>query len=231
LTRSLTIVKLQTVTASATDKPLTSAGRSSRDDILVAAIDMFAELGYAGTSMRALGRAVGMKESALYHYFDSKDALFNAMIESVVMRRASLVEAELRTASKKPLRALLTQLTRFIYEHMETPLERKFWRIMMAEGRRIVGAIELLGQLILRQRQAFLQIFEELRASGGMRSDVRVEIFILHFIAPIILMTNAPMGGGKGPIHMKKDDFIKAHVDFLLEAVAPRANKADRKRK
>ena len=125
-------------------KPHTSAGRTTRDEILVAAIDMFADCGYAGTSMRALGRAVGMKESALYHYFDSKDALFNAAIESVVMRRADLVAAELRSVASKPLRQVLLKLTRFIYEHMETPLERKFWRILMSEGPRIAGVIELL---------------------------------------------------------------------------------------
>ena len=73
----------------------------------------------------------------------------------------------------------------------------------------------------MRQRQAFTHIFDELRRNGVIRKDVPTEIFQLHFIAPIILMTNALMGGGKGPIHMKKDDFLKAHVDFLLQAVRP----------
>jgi AcrR family transcriptional regulator len=203
------------------ERVLTSAGRTTREQILDAAMDMFADKGFAGTSMRALGRAVGMKESALYHYFESKEQLFQAMLELVLERRAKLFEAEVGSSSKRPLGEILTNLARFLMAHLETPLERKFWRIIMAEGPRLPGTIETLHKLMYRHRQNGIKLVETLQARGLIRKDIAPEIFLVHFFAPIIVASNAPMGGGKGPITMNKEQFIKGHVAFLLAAVKP----------
>jgi AcrR family transcriptional regulator len=46
------------------------------DDVLAAAAMLFAERGYAATSMRDIGERVGLLGGSLYHYVKSKDALF-----------------------------------------------------------------------------------------------------------------------------------------------------------
>lgn len=46
--------------------------------ILVAARKAFADTGYAGTTMRAVGRAAGVDPALVYHYFGSKEALLDA---------------------------------------------------------------------------------------------------------------------------------------------------------
>lgn len=51
-----------------------------RARILEAAATLMAERGYAGTSMRAIGRAAGMTQSNLYNHFQSKeDILYQGM--------------------------------------------------------------------------------------------------------------------------------------------------------
>ncbi|HZQ49861.1 MAG TPA: helix-turn-helix domain-containing protein [Candidatus Dormibacteraeota bacterium] len=52
-----------------------------RRRILEAATQLFAERGYETTGMRDLAAAVGMSPPALYHYFESKEALMDALIE------------------------------------------------------------------------------------------------------------------------------------------------------
>ena len=42
--------------------------------------ELFADKGYFGTSLRDVATAVGVRESALYNYFKSKEALFDALI-------------------------------------------------------------------------------------------------------------------------------------------------------
>lgn len=48
--------------------------------ILDAALKVFAEQGYSGTTMDAVAAASGLSKPTLYQYFDSKEALFQAMM-------------------------------------------------------------------------------------------------------------------------------------------------------
>lgn len=52
-----------------------------RRRILDAATELFAQRGYANTGMRDLAAAVGMSAPAIYHYFESKEALMEALID------------------------------------------------------------------------------------------------------------------------------------------------------
>ena len=58
-------------TAGAAAKP-----GSRQDEVIAAAAQLFAERGYAGTSIRDIGEKVGLLGGSLYHYIRSKDALF-----------------------------------------------------------------------------------------------------------------------------------------------------------
>ena len=56
-------------------RPRNADGQRTRQAILDAALDLFSEKGYFGTSLRDVATAVGVRESALYNYFAGKDAL------------------------------------------------------------------------------------------------------------------------------------------------------------
>ncbi|MDO8915649.1 MAG: helix-turn-helix domain-containing protein [Coriobacteriia bacterium] len=51
-----------------------------RGEILDAALQVFAEKGYAGGSMRDIATVVGVSEPALYRHFPGKEALFLALV-------------------------------------------------------------------------------------------------------------------------------------------------------
>jgi AcrR family transcriptional regulator len=51
----------------------------TREKILAAAIDLFAERGYEGTSMRDIANLVGIRESAIYRHYAGKDAILQAI--------------------------------------------------------------------------------------------------------------------------------------------------------
>ena len=75
-------------------RPRNADGQGTRQAILDAALDLFAEKGFFGTSLRDVAAAVGVRESALYNYFTGKDALFEALLadhqNSRAARRAPL---------------------------------------------------------------------------------------------------------------------------------------------
>ncbi len=64
-------------------KRLTPQGAESRERLLLGAIDLISESGYAATSVDAICRHAGTAKTALYWHFKSKEGLLNAIIERV----------------------------------------------------------------------------------------------------------------------------------------------------
>lgn len=60
--------------------------------VLETAATLFAERGYAGTSLQNIADAVGLSRPSLYHYVDSKAGVLEALVEDVTMTAANLVE-------------------------------------------------------------------------------------------------------------------------------------------
>jgi len=53
--------------------------------VLDAAAELFVQQGYAGTTLRQIAAAVGMKAGSIYHHFDSKEALFIAVLNDGIV--------------------------------------------------------------------------------------------------------------------------------------------------
>ncbi|WP_194239534.1 TetR/AcrR family transcriptional regulator [Pseudactinotalea terrae] len=56
-------------------------GIAKREEILTIALDVVAREGYGGTSLRELADAVGLSQTGLLHYFESKDELLTAVLK------------------------------------------------------------------------------------------------------------------------------------------------------
>src|SRR5512139_3144151 len=72
------------------------AGRSTdsrRPALLDAAARLFAERGFAGTSMRDIAASVGMLSGSIYYHFPSKQALLMAVHEESVRHTVRAVDA------------------------------------------------------------------------------------------------------------------------------------------
>lgn len=60
--------------------------RNTKEVILLVALDLFSERGFDGTSIRDIARAIGIRESALYKHYASKQAIFDALFEGMKQR-------------------------------------------------------------------------------------------------------------------------------------------------
>ena len=80
---------------------------NTREKVLETATDLFAEKGYAATSVREIVAKVGVSKPVLYYYFQSKEGLFYAILEWAGNVQQSILE-EIFEASG-------TVLDRFIF--------------------------------------------------------------------------------------------------------------------
>jgi AcrR family transcriptional regulator len=86
---------------------------NARERILGTAIDMFAEKGYAGTSVREIVEQAGVSKPVLYYYFQSKEGLFLAILEMAENLQKELLASILESSGDVFERLLL--LYRRIY--------------------------------------------------------------------------------------------------------------------
>jgi AcrR family transcriptional regulator len=71
-------------------------GQERRQAIIDAAIRLFSEKGFRGTTTRELAAAVGVTEPVLYQHFETKRELYSAILESRLQYTVEGFEAEMR---------------------------------------------------------------------------------------------------------------------------------------
>src|SRR5580693_9236779 len=109
----------------------TQADRSAetRTRILEAALNEFASHGLAGARTEQIAAAAGVNKALLYYYFESKEKLYLAALESVAARvRDSSLAAILSDASpgERVLRVALNHFDRIL-------TQREFQSLMQQE--------------------------------------------------------------------------------------------------
>lgn len=56
----------------------------TKDRILAAALEMFSQNGYAGTNIRELSASLGLVKSGVYKHYESKEAIWNALLDQMI---------------------------------------------------------------------------------------------------------------------------------------------------
>ena len=99
---------------------------TSAERILSTALDLFAVKGYDATAVREICEAAGITKPTLYHFYGSKDGVFQALVRGGFQQYRQMVDAAM--AARGSWRDRVKLLTRSVFESAsEKPL---FWRFM-----------------------------------------------------------------------------------------------------
>jgi AcrR family transcriptional regulator len=93
--------------------------QAKTDAIVASAWQLAREHGIAGISLRTLAGLVGMRQPSLYEYFDSKDALYDAMFADGNRQLIERIEA--LELPEEPLAALKAYLATYLEFAVEDP--------------------------------------------------------------------------------------------------------------
>ncbi len=200
-------------------RPRNADGQRTRQAILEAALDLFAQKGFFGTSLRDVATAVGVRESALYNYFPSKDALFEALLladqHSKVERLTSLAEERITD-----VQAFLEQLALEALESFAEQRQQQLFRIMMSDGIRLArdGRINLFEQLGDR-RERMEVIMRRLVREGWLRA-ADPQMLAMSFAAPLFMFRHLDAIGADLPLIRRPADFARQHVEQFLRGAS-----------
>lgn len=148
----------------------TGADLSSRERILQAGRDLFAEDGYENTTTSAIARRAGTSESQLIKHFGSKEGLLEGIFEAAWGRLAQGAQSALEEAAS-PLERLQT-LTELMAASLEG--DKQLRTLFLLEARRIRkhGRTVLMTQgfqQMLHLAEGFLR---EMKEQGVLRPEL-----------------------------------------------------------
>jgi AcrR family transcriptional regulator len=136
------------------------------NEILRVAAEVLGERGYQGTSLEEVADRLDLAKASLYHYFDSKEALFSACLgtaaEEVIRRLTAIADEE--GSPTERLRKLIVEQVRFTsYEYSE--LSRLFLRHLEWPD----SIDQKIHDWQARHDEIFKRVIEEGTASGELQ--------------------------------------------------------------
>lgn len=138
-------------------------------ELMTAALQVFAERGFAATRLEEVAQRAGVSKGTVYLYFDSKEALFKAAVESAVMPALEAGEAIAADPAQPPAEALRAFVF-WWWEQIGASDIGALPKLLVAE----VGNFPELGRwfhdnLILRGKRAAARIISRGIESGEFR--------------------------------------------------------------
>jgi AcrR family transcriptional regulator len=172
--------------------PAKESGQTKRR-ILEAAIDMFSKNGYSAVSVREITKHVGIKESALYNHYKTKDeilesiySLFTSMREGNGFPNAEQLEAMLKQTDAE---TFLKQGFEQFVSTIENPLLTQIWRILNIEQYRDQRAREIILTHIYKGTIDFLEsAFEILQREKKIQDSFSARTLAIEYQYPIFAM-------------------------------------------
>lgn len=187
--------------------------RNTRSDVVAAAGRLFAERGYHGTSMRDLGRELGLLGSSLYSHVESKQDL----LVEVVAEGARLFEA----AANKAISAggsPVEQLRHLTGGHVNVVLDNlDVARTFLNEARMLDDERR---SLVLEARDRYEAVFREVIAAGVREGLFRDNIDPKISAIFALSVLNAIERWYRPEGTLDRDDLVEELAQFVLNAIS-----------
>jgi AcrR family transcriptional regulator len=205
----------------AAEQPHAPGRTRTRERLIDAALELFAERGYEGTSVGAIESAAGLapRSGALYKHFPSKRALLGAALADR-MDAIDRIDARMDLLSAGDLRTELTMIGRMALGELDN--ERLLARVVMKDGDRfpeiaadfhdaLVARGRALGIAWLQSRAVALGIdLADAEATGEVLVDALVGRALKGFM----------LGERLGVV--ERDRFVAAWVELGVRVLEPR---------
>lgn len=186
--------------------------RNTREDVVQAAGRLFAERGYHGTSMRDLGKELGLLGSSLYSHIDTKQEL----LVEVVERGGRLFQASAASALAVEGSAA-DRLRRFVAGHIDVVLDHvDEARTFLNEARSLEPAYR---RRVLAARDRYEGVLRELLGAGAVDGSLAAGadpklagIFILSILNAVDRWFHEPGGIDRDALVDEIFSFVTAGI-------------------
>jgi AcrR family transcriptional regulator len=189
--------------------------------IINAALEEFAEKGYAAARLDDVAAKAGISKGLVYVYFKTKEELFKAVVRAFIVPRFEALVAELE-ASPASAEALIRGPIRAFMKSIPKSRIRVIARLLIAEGPKhpdLTGFYH--AEVVSRGKQLLSGIIARGVERGEFRPNALTE-FPQLLMAPVIMAVIwTTLFDRHDPLDT--DRLIDAHVELVLRALRPDA--------
>jgi len=158
----------------------------TKERILTKALELFSQKGYEGTNINELMESVGLVKSAMYRHFDSKEAIWNALLDRLIAyyeeRFGSPERLPPVPESQEELLAMTMRMVNFTVHDETVVMTRKLLTIEQFRDER---ARQLATKHFLTGlTEMFTHVFSGMMDKGLLRRD-DPELLALSYTAPV----------------------------------------------
>ena len=189
------------------------------DEIVGAAMAVFAEKGFAAAKLDDIARRAGVSKGAVYLYFETKEDIFRAVVERAISPNVGAIRA-MAAAHPGPLADLLQTVTRVIAGAVETTPLGGVLKMVVGEARNFPEIARVWhDQLVSQAIGALTEAIANAQARGEVKpGDPRM--YALQVISPLLVgvlwrETFVPVGAP--PFDLTA--LMRQHLDTLLRGV------------
>jgi len=190
-------------------------------EILDAALAEFAEKGFAAARLQDIAARAGVAKGTIYLYFESKEAVFTALVKDRIGNQLSLV-AEAVSQHEGPISDLLAGLIRTIGNFLRTSELVVLPKIVISEAGNFPDLARMYREVVAERGLALLS---SVIAKGQMRGEFRpipAEHAARLAIAPLLLMAIwRTIFAAFDPKPYDYEGLIEGHIATLLKGLQP----------
>jgi AcrR family transcriptional regulator len=191
-------------------------------EILAAALDLFAEKGFAGTRMDEVAERAGVTKGTVYLYFKTKDELFKAMVRAELLPNIERLEAA--AEADVPAAVLIERLIDMWATHVVPSRAALFPKLMIAEAGNFPDLAQFYLNEVLRRGLKLLRAVLRRGIEGGEFRPFDVDNVTYCVMAPLLLAvlwrhTFEPHDDR--PLDVAA--LARAHIDVLFHGLRPPA--------
>lgn len=151
-----------------------------RKELLSKCFDLFAQKGYGSITMRQIAQGMGVSTGTLYHYFPSKETLFEQLVEEISQQDVSAALAELEGA--ETLQEAMLALGRYLVKNEDYFIKWTFVWVDFCQhqdSKKMLNQSSVFKRANKRYQQAACEFL-------GIQDEV-LATFILSFVNGLIL--------------------------------------------
>ena len=160
----------------------------------------------------------GVSKGTLYLYFDSKEALFRAVIEEGIVPRFIAAEQQVATFEGSSVELLRYLLSSWWQQIGNTPLAGVS-KLILSESRNFPEVAAYYHDKVIVQGRALMRAVLERGIARGEFREVNVEAAIDIVFAPLLMFVLSRLSVGFCGQANEPEAFLQAHFDLLTHGL------------
>lgn len=189
-------------------------------ELLAAALDCFAEKGFAATRIEEIVRRAGVAKGTFYLYFPSKQAVFEALVREHILPQLDAMERMSRVPGQRAadrLRAILAGISLLI----GNPRLVAIPKLVMAEAGNFPEMARFYRQAVVKRGLLLLgDIFRDGITMGEFRPMADPEMTARLFMAPFLLATLLQTGfAAVEETPLSVETLLSTHAELFLRSI------------